>query len=241
MPLSTSSSPAPPASVIADTILPTCTLQPAPPPTLAPNAPSQLHQLHVHSAHARNTSTSVDAMQTHVDNGDTETQGAFLAALTLSLANLLLIALSRLLLVPVCYYHHSRRTLHPTLHLILPVSSLLPLFWHSPVSSAYVQATSAFANVRRACALSTGGCWDRVEAGHRYAPTPVPVPVSMGTYPWWVRVWVGLKTPMGLPVQIPNSELLSPLDLLILRAGVATAHVTAEPICLRAHGNHDIH
>ncbi|KAG1793162.1 uncharacterized protein HD556DRAFT_1443914 [Suillus plorans] len=59
---------APPASVIADAILPACTLQPAPPPTPAPNAPSQVHQLHVHSARARNTSTSVDAMQTHADD-----------------------------------------------------------------------------------------------------------------------------------------------------------------------------
>ncbi|KAG1873252.1 hypothetical protein C8R48DRAFT_769683 [Suillus tomentosus] len=183
-PLSTSSCPAllhpvticaPPASVIADTILPTCTLQLAPPPTPAPNAPSQVHQLHVHSACARNASTSVDAMQMHMDNGDTETQdyrtlqgrakGAFPAALTLSLANLLVIALSRSLLVPVCYYHHLCRTLHPTLHLVLPVLSLLPLFWCSPVSSAYVQATSAFADMRWACALSTGGCWDWVRAG----------------------------------------------------------------------------
>ncbi|KAG1843538.1 hypothetical protein C8R48DRAFT_684733 [Suillus tomentosus] len=61
----------------------------------------------------------------------------------------------------VCYYdHHSRPTLHPTLHLVLPVSALLPLFWRSPVSSAHVRATSAFADVRRACALSTGGCWE---------------------------------------------------------------------------------
>ncbi|KAG1793444.1 uncharacterized protein HD556DRAFT_1308590 [Suillus plorans] len=59
---------APPASVIADAILPACMLQPAPPPTPAPNAPSQVHQLHVHSARARNASTSVDAMQTHADN-----------------------------------------------------------------------------------------------------------------------------------------------------------------------------
>ncbi|KAG1844876.1 hypothetical protein C8R48DRAFT_678303 [Suillus tomentosus] len=29
-------------------------------------------------------------------------------------------------------------TLHPTLHLVLPVSSLLQLFWRPPVSSAYV-------------------------------------------------------------------------------------------------------
>ncbi|KAG1798582.1 uncharacterized protein HD556DRAFT_1306033 [Suillus plorans] len=59
---------APPASVIADAILPACMLQPAPPPTPAPNAPSQVHQLHVHSARARNASTSVDAMQTHADD-----------------------------------------------------------------------------------------------------------------------------------------------------------------------------
>ncbi|KAG1789040.1 uncharacterized protein HD556DRAFT_1447313 [Suillus plorans] len=59
---------APPASVIADAILPACTLQPAPPPTPAPNVPSQVHQLHVHSARARNASTSVDAMQTHADD-----------------------------------------------------------------------------------------------------------------------------------------------------------------------------
>ncbi|KAG1794250.1 uncharacterized protein HD556DRAFT_1443200 [Suillus plorans] len=51
-----------------DAILPACTLQPAPPPTPAPNAPSQVHQLHVHSARARNASTSVDAMQTHADD-----------------------------------------------------------------------------------------------------------------------------------------------------------------------------
>ncbi|KAG1799351.1 uncharacterized protein HD556DRAFT_1305577 [Suillus plorans] len=55
-------------TVIADAILPACTLQPAPPPTPAPNAPSQVHQLHVHSARARNASTSVDAMQTHADD-----------------------------------------------------------------------------------------------------------------------------------------------------------------------------
>ncbi|KAG1794538.1 uncharacterized protein HD556DRAFT_1442727 [Suillus plorans] len=59
---------APPASVIADAILPACTLQLAPPPTPAPNAPSQVHQLHVHSARAQNASTSVDAMQTHADD-----------------------------------------------------------------------------------------------------------------------------------------------------------------------------
>ncbi|KAG1739039.1 hypothetical protein EDB19DRAFT_1828997 [Suillus lakei] len=80
-PLSTSSCPAllhpatisaPPASVIADAILPVCMLQLAPPPTLAPNAPSQLHQLHVHSARAQNVSTSVDVMQMHAD--DTQRQ-----------------------------------------------------------------------------------------------------------------------------------------------------------------------
>ncbi|KAG2035536.1 hypothetical protein BDR03DRAFT_983549 [Suillus americanus] len=87
-----------------------------------------------------------------------------------------------LLLVPVCYYHHSHCTLHPTLHLILPVLSLLPLFWHSPVSSTYVQATSAFADMRWACMLSTGGCWDQVGAG-----TP-----ATGTYPWQVRTLDGI-------------------------------------------------
>ncbi|KAG1838603.1 hypothetical protein C8R48DRAFT_780195 [Suillus tomentosus] len=59
---------APPASVIADVILPACMLQLAPSPTLAPNVPSQVHQLHIHSMHARNTSTSVDTMQTHMDD-----------------------------------------------------------------------------------------------------------------------------------------------------------------------------
>ncbi|KAG2040214.1 hypothetical protein BDR03DRAFT_146756 [Suillus americanus] len=44
--------------------------------------------------------------------------------------------------------------------------SLFPpsLFWRLPVLFACVRAMSAFADVRWACALNTGGCWNRVGA-----------------------------------------------------------------------------
>ncbi|KAG1815904.1 hypothetical protein EV424DRAFT_1348350 [Suillus variegatus] len=77
------------------------------------------------------------------------------------------------------------------------VSSLLPLFWRSPGSSAYIRATSAFADVRRACALSTGGCWDRVGVGHGYAHRTHTRTRVYGYIPVAGTGTVGLETPRG--------------------------------------------
>ncbi|KAG1897751.1 uncharacterized protein F5891DRAFT_1191678 [Suillus fuscotomentosus] len=59
----------------------------------------------------------------------------------------------------------SKLQRHPRHKLTSPSSPSRPppllSFWCLPVWFAYVQATSAFADMRWACALSTGGCWDR--------------------------------------------------------------------------------
>ncbi|KAG1880901.1 hypothetical protein F4604DRAFT_1922526 [Suillus subluteus] len=71
-----------------------------------------------------------------------------------------------------------------------------------------------FADVRWACALSTGGCWDRVGAvdgaldgagGVGGACTPTGTPTT-GMYPWRLRVLVDLGTPAGLPVRMPKQK-----------------------------------
>ncbi|KAG1854920.1 hypothetical protein F4604DRAFT_1685924 [Suillus subluteus] len=84
---------------------------------------------------------------------------------------------------------------------------ILSLFWCLLVWFTYVQAMSAFADVRWACALSIGRCWDRVEAvdgaGVVGAHIPMGIPIT------------------GVPMTIPMNMSHPPcVSALLVRAVV---------------------
>ena len=44
--------------------------------------------------------------------------------------------------------------------------------------------------------------------GNTHQPTHIPIPTWVGTDPWWVWVWVGLRVPMGIPTLFPKLGML---------------------------------
>ncbi|KAG1887540.1 uncharacterized protein F5891DRAFT_1199621 [Suillus fuscotomentosus] len=58
-------------------------------------------------------------------------------------------------------------------------------FWRLPVWFAYVRATSAFADMRWACALSTGGCWDRAVVNGGLDDPSIPLETYSAFWPFF--------------------------------------------------------
>ncbi|KAG1896633.1 uncharacterized protein F5891DRAFT_1280496 [Suillus fuscotomentosus] len=110
---------------------------------------------------------------------------------------------------------------------LVPPSTLLAL-------SSVLRIRPSHVSIRRhALGMCTKHWWLLGSGGgrythHGYTPTPIPIPMSTGTYPWRVRVWVGLETPASLPVWIPTGRQLGVSDPI----SSLLAHFAASPAIL---------
>ena len=60
--------------------------------------------------------------------------------------------------------------------------------------------------------------------GNTHQPIHIPIPTWVGTDPWWVWVWVGLRVPMGIPMLFPNSlSMRSMAGITDVRLGIKNA------------------